>query len=1046
MSFSARTHRRAESLRAMRRHTAAHTLLRRAQHVGALLAASLLLCLAFGLASRAGAQANVVTQHNDSARTGQNLSESVLTPSNVNINTFGKLFSLSVDGYVYAQPLYVSALPIQGAIHNVVFVATEHDSVYAFDADSNTGANANPLWHTSFLNSTSTTTVTTVPNPDTGSWDIVPEIGITGTPVIDLSTNTLYVVAKTKEVTNSTGAVSYVQRLHALNITTGAEKTNFNSPVVISASVAGTGDGSVNGVVTFDPLRQHNRPGLLLLNGVVYLGFASHGDNTPYHGWVLGYNAQTLQQVVVYNATPNGKTDPSGYPIGAGGIWMAGSGLASDGSSIFFMVGNGTFESTLDGNGFPNQQDYGDSFVKLNANGTVSDYFTPYNELSLDDADADLGSGGNLVLPNEAGSTAHPHLLVGAGKEGSIYLIDRDNMGHFNSSNDNQIVQELANTIGGTWSMPAYFNDGTTKWVYYQGVGDALKAFSIANAQLSTTPVYQSSDYVGYPSPSPSVSANGKSNGIVWTIQSDGYYNSSPAILHAHSASNVSTELYNSAMEGDRDQAGGAVKFAVPTVANGKVYVGAEYEVDVYGNGQFEPTPTISPNGGASTSPITVTLSDSDPNASIFYTTDGSEPTTSSPLYTNPFLVSTCATVKAKAFRSGYHPSGSAVAQFLVGPGPGNGDGLWATYYNNLNLSGTHVNRIDSTVNFNWNGNPPAISIPGVNWSATWTGKVKARCTGTYTFYTISDDGVRLWVNSAEIINDWTYHAPTVDYGTINLVAGKSYTIKAEYFQGGGGSVMQLYWSNAGEGVEIIPQSQLSSGHVATPVIAPTGGNFYPSVTVSMSDVTPGAILTYTTDGTTPTASSTPYNGPFTVSATTTVKARAFKNALTPSLTTKAVFTLNPNLSNQFFAINSGGSTAGSFVADEDYSGGTPSAFGGTVDTSLVTDPAPQAVYQTERYGNFSYALPGLKPKVTYLVRLHFAELYWNSPGQRIFNVTINGKQVLSDFDIVAATGSSYKAIVEEFRVVSDSTGTINITFTSVVDNAKVSGIEVVTP
>lgn len=1052
MPFLARTDRHLETLRLMRRHASAFTLFcRRAQQVRAqqaapLLAVPLFLCLVFGLASRATAQVEVLTQHNDSARTGQNLSETSLTPSNVSVTGFGKLFSLAVDGYVYAQPLIVSGLTVNGVTHNVVFVATEHDSVYAFDADTNTGANANPLWHTSFLNSTSATTVTTVPNPDTGSWDIVPEIGITGTPVIDLSTKTLYVVAKTKEVTNSNGAVSYVQRLHALDVTTGAEKTSFNSPVVISASVPGTGDGSVNGVVSFDPLRQHNRPGLLLLNGVVYIGFASHGDNTPYHGWVLGYKASTLQQVVVHNSTPNGKTDSSGYPIGAGGIWMAGSGLASDGSSLFFITGNGTFDSTLNGNGFPSQNDYGDSFVRLGANGAVADYFAPYNEYALDDADADLGSGGVLLLPNETGSTAHPHLLVGAGKEGKIYLVDRDNMGHFNSSNDNQIVQEIANAIGGVWSMPAYFNDGTTKWVYYQGTGDVLKAYSIANAQLSTTPVYQSSDYVGYPSSTPSISANGTSNGIVWTIQTDGYGNSSPAILHAHTASNVSTELYNSAMEGDRDQAGGAVKFAVPTIANGKVYVGAEYELDVYGHGQFVPTPTISPNGGASTSPVPVTISDSDANASIFYTTDGSEPTTSSPLYTGQFLVSTCATVKAKAFRNGYYPSGTAVAQFVIGPGPGNGDGLWATYYDTLNLSGAHVQRIDPAINFNWNGNPPAIGIPGSNWSATWTGKVQARCTGTYTFYTVSDDGVRLWVNNQEIINDWTYHGATVDYGTINLVAGKSYAIKAQYFQGGGGSVMQLYWSDAGEDVEIIPQSQLFSEHVTAPIIAPMGGNFYPSVTVSMSEPTTGASLYYTTDGTTPTTSSTPYNGPFTLNGTTTVKARAFKAGLTPSLTTKAVFTLNPNLSNPLYAINAGGSAAGSFVADEDYSGGSPASASGTVDTSLVTDPAPQAVYQTERWGNFSYALTGLKPKAAYLVRLHFAEIYWNSPGQRIFNVTINGKQVLSDFDIVAATGSNYKAIVEEFRVVSDATGAINITFTSVVDNAKVSGIEVVTP
>ena len=503
---------------------------------------------------------NVLTFHNDNARTGRNLNEKILTPASVASTNFGKLFSQSVDGYVYAQPLVMTnvAIPGQG-VHDVVFVATEHDSVYAFDAHSNVPA----LWSVSFLNPDAG--VTTVPSDDVGCEDLVPEVGITSTPVIDPVTKTIYVSAKTKEVTDTT--TNYFCRLHALDIGSGAEK--FGGPVIIQPVANGTGDGNDGaGHITFDALTQFNRAALSLNKGVVYLGFAAHCDNYPYHGWLIGYTATNLQLKTFFNTTPNG---------GQGGIWQAGGGPASDAANnLYVITGNGTFGPATKG--------YGDSFLKLSTtSGTlkVADYFTPYNQAYLAAADLDLGSGGPVVLPDEVGSVFTRHLLVGAGKEGTIYLINRDNLHHYNSQNNSLIVQSLKTAIGGCFSTPAYFN----KQLYYVGVGDVLKAFTLKNAHLTAKVASQGPELFGFPGATPSVSADGTKNGIVWAVQTDAYDVSGPAILRAYNATNVTLEIYNSDAAGTRDQPGGAVKFAVPTIANGKVYVGAQYSLSVYGLG-----------------------------------------------------------------------------------------------------------------------------------------------------------------------------------------------------------------------------------------------------------------------------------------------------------------------------------------------------------------------------------------------------------------------------------------------------------------------------
>ena len=503
------------------------------------------------------AQVNVTTHHNDLARDGQNVNETILAPANVNTSQFGRLFVQPIDGYAYTQPLYVPGLSIGGATHNVVYLATEHDSVYAFDADNNTGGNANPLWHVSFINPAMG--ITSLNNTDVGCTDIDSEVGITGTPVIDLSSNTLYVVATTKE--NG----SYFQRLHALDITNGSEK--FGGPVVIQAVVPGTGDGSAGGNVSFDPLRNNQRPGLLLLNGLVYIGWASYCDNTPYHGWLMAYNAKSLAQVALWNSTPNGSD---------GGIWESGAPPAADSNGYVYLgTGNGTFDLNTGG------LDTGDSAVKFGAPSAgaipVLDYFTPYNQATLSSSDTDLGSGGVVLFPDQPVGSAHRHLLVEAGKQGTIYLVDRDAMGHFNAGGDTQIVQSLPGAIGGLWGTPAFWNNT----LYVGGANDALEAYSFnadGKGKLSTAPVSASPAVFGYPGTTPSVSSNGNSSGIVWATEVKYPY----AILHAYDATNLSNELYNTSRSGQLPP-GGPVKFVAPTIANGKVYLSTVSQLAVYG-------------------------------------------------------------------------------------------------------------------------------------------------------------------------------------------------------------------------------------------------------------------------------------------------------------------------------------------------------------------------------------------------------------------------------------------------------------------------------
>jgi hypothetical protein len=688
---------------------------------------------------------NVLTWRYDNTHQGQNTQETVLTTANVNTNTFGKLFSLTVDGQVYAQPLYVANLTINGATHNVIFIADEHDTVYAFDADSNGGSNSAPLWQASMISTAhgATAGATTVPYTDvqSGAGDIHPEIGITSTPVIDLSNNTLFVLAKSKENGN------YYQRLHALNILTGNEQPG--SPMALTASVPGTGSGSSGGALAFSTLWQNNRSALDLFNGNIYIPFGSHGDDGPWHGWVLVYNETTLQRTAAICTSPNGWGD---------GVWGAGAGMPIDTVSAngraFLSTGNGDWTS------YPpltNNVDYGASVLRYDlSNGgfTISDAFTDFNQASLSAADLDQGSGGVLLLPNQPGT--YPHLMVQVGKEGRILVLNRDNLGGYvgpNAGRNTNAVQDITNALGsdsGLWSTPAYWNGNVYMWAE----NDALKMFPITNGVLATSASAQSSASSAFPGATPVVSSNGTQNGIVWALETDAYNSNGSEILYAFNANNVAQELYDSNQNSNRDNPGPAIKFTVPVITNGKVYVGAGYQVDVYGllNGAPQAAaPVISPAGGTFNGAQQVTITDTVSGASIYYTTDGSTPTTGSTKYTAPFQLSTDTTVQAIASASGYLQS--------------------------------------------------AVS------------------SAIYNFNT----------------------------------------------------------------------------QTAMPQFSPAAGSYTTTQSVTISDSTSGAVIYYTTDGSTPTTGSTKYTGPITVSASTVINAIATDSGLTNSNVASASYTIQPN-------------------------------------------------------------------------------------------------------------------------------------------------------
>ena len=914
----------------------------------------------------AQAQVNVTTWHNDSLRSGLNSQETILTTANVNVTDFGKLFSVPVDGQVYAQPLVLSGVSIGGGTHNVVYVATEHDSVYAIDAQS--GATYAQV----SLIPAGGTTVNSSSDLTTSCGDIQPEIGITGTPVIDPASNTLYVVAKSK--VNG----SIVQFLHALNTATLAE--NSGSPVEIQATVAGAaGDGN-GSQVTFNPMTQNQRPGLALDNGHVLITWASHCDHTPYHGWMISYNAQTLVQDAAWNATPNG--DPNGT-LTLAGIWMSGAAPAVDANgNIFLATGNGYENGTTD---------FGDSVVKLGlpANGTfpVLDYFVPFNENGTDTlGDTDLGSGGVMLLPAASNGS---QLLVQAGKAGTLHLLNQNNLGKSClllspacTDSDTQVPQEITGA-GGVFSTPVFWNDT----IYWNASGEPATAYSFdagGSALMSAAPVSESASSLGTfaRTDAASISANNLTNGIYWFMHNTGE-------LIAFDATNLNTVLWTSGQNGGRDSPGSATKFAPPTIANGMVYIGNSTVLVGYGllNASAPPppppppvvtaSPTFSPSGGTFTAAQSVTISDATAGASIFFTTNGTTPTTASTAYTGPISVSTSETLNAIAVASGDSASAVASATYTInttGSGSGGGggtnppvvndpsgfssaagftlDGGATVTGNALQLAdgGTFENRsvwyttrlnIQSfTTNFTFQITPASTSsgdgftftiqnmglsadggIGGALGYQSITPSVAVKVdlfdnsgegpnsTGFYTdgvaptvpALDLTPSGINL--HNGDVMNaNLAYDGATLTLTLTDTVTNATFSASDSIdIPGTVGASTAYVGFTAGSGGSVGTQNILSwtfspgaptSVPTAVPTITPEAGTYTGSQSVTIADATAGATIYFTTDGSTPTTTSTVYSGPITVGASETVNAIAMATGDTLSTVASAVYTI----------------------------------------------------------------------------------------------------------------------------------------------------------
>ncbi len=925
-------------------------------------------------------QANVVTYQYDNARSGQNTSETILTTTNVKVNQFGKLFAQPVDGEVYAQPLYLTNVAISGkGTHNVVIVATENDSVYAFDADSNAGANSVPLWHASLVDTAhgANPGETAVDDSTTlGCGEPGPKIGITSTPVIDQSTGTIYVEAK------STNGSNYYHRLHALDIVTGNEKSP--GPVQIKATVSGTGDGSSNGSLTFESmaLHQNNRPALLLMNGTIFIGYGSHCDFSPFHGWLFAYDEATLAQKGVFVSTPN---------TGMGGIWMSGAGPAADTSgNLYLATGNGTFSQ-----GTP--LELGDSILKFHfSNGilSLSDYFTPFDQANDAANDIDVGSGGVLLLPDQPG--AHPHVLVQAAKAGRIYVIDRDQMTTNNShycrscNGDPEILEEsAAGAINPMFSMAAYWNST----IYVWAEGDVLKSIPITNGLPDFAHITSILTGLGFPGATPSISSNGSTAGtaILWAIDSSQYGppapGPGPSVLHAYDATNISNELWNSSQApNSRDRAGNAVRFTVPRIANGKVYIGTDTEVDVYGllTGGLPPaaTPVIGPTPGVYTNSVTVSITDSTPGATITYTTDGSTPVPGShgtPISSGgSFTLTSSATVNAIASASGFANSQMASATYTIQAssppinfGTGFSGETTLTLNGGATINGTRLRLTDGgsgearsaffntqvnvqsfTNDFSFQLTNPsadgftftiqgnAANVVGPNGGGlgygpgtpggtppvgmTPIGKSLAikfdlynnagegtDSTGWYTngaspttpASDMTASGVNLHSGDAMNVH-MTYNGTTLTWTITDSTAGTSFTTSATVnipSMVGGNSAFVGFTAGTGGATatqEIITWTYAPQAisPAATPVIGPTPGVYTNSVTVSITDSTPGATITYTTDGSTPVPGShgTPISsgGSFTLTSSATVNAIASASGFANSQMASATYTI----------------------------------------------------------------------------------------------------------------------------------------------------------
>jgi len=827
---------------------------------------------------------NVVTYHNDNARTGQNLRETILTPGNVNATQFGKLYSVNVDGYVNAQPLVLTNVTIPGqGTHDVVYVATQNDSLYAIDAQT-----GSVLWQVSFVNPSAG--VTTISTADLGSCsDVGPQIGITSTPVIDAANGTIFVVASTKE--NGT----YVQRLHALDVATHAEK--LGGPVVIQAGVSGTGVGSQNGSIAFDPLRSSQRSGLLLDNGRIVIAWGSHCDGSPYHGWIMSYNAGTLAQEAVLLTTPNGNK---------GGIWMGGGAVAAGAnSSLYVVVSDGDFDGT---------SNWSDSVLKLDGVSLMpADSFTPYNQAFMQTNNQDLGSSSVLLLPD---LPSGKQLLVLGSKLGAIYLLDRGNLGKYcaGCTSDAQITQSITGALTSVYTGPAYWNGN----VYFAGKNDRVKAFAFnqnGDGTLSATPTSESPQTIGYPGTAPSVSANGNMAGIVWVLDNSTWLKACCQILRAYDAANLATELYNSSQAADNRDVprGAALKFNTPTIANGKVYAGSQGTLSIYGLlvGPAAATPTFNPIAGTYNSAQSITLSDSSAGVTIYYTTNGTIPTTSSTVYTVPIPVSATTTIKAIAVGGGFSASSVATATYTIQTAAAKPTfNPVAGTYNSAQSITLSDSSAGVTIYYTTNGTSPTTSstvyTAPIPVSTTTTVKAIAAgggfsassvATATYTIRTAAakptfslPPGTYTWPRGTSISD--TSPGVIIYYTKDGSTPTTSSTIYT-------GTMIQMSTMttikamSAGSGFS--PSAVASATYIfqaAKPTFSPTGGIYPTPQSVTISDSSPGVTIYYTTDGSTPTTSSNPYTSAIPVNTTKTIKAIAARPGFLNSILVSATYTI----------------------------------------------------------------------------------------------------------------------------------------------------------
>jgi len=913
---------------------------------------------------------DVLTYHYDNARDGVNTAETILTPSNVNTTTFGKQFTLPTDGYVYAQPLLKIGVTIPGqGAHDVLYVATQHDSLYAFDAHGNNPAQGY-LWKDTFINPGAG--VTTIPSSDVGTNDITPEIGITGTPVIDPNTNTIYLDAALKVV--SGGTTTYEHTIHAIDLATGAEK--FGGPIVVHATVPGTGDGS--NTVTFNAQIQNQRAGLALatINGteILEVAFGSRGDTGTFHGWVMSYNVTTLQPISVFCSTPNGIQ--SNIFFGGGGIWMAADGIPVDSNgNIYVNTGNGTFDANTGG------IDYGDSTLKLDPNSlAVVSTFTPSNQDILNQQDLDYGTGGIILLPTQSGT--HPNELITADKLGKIYLLNRDSLGGYRTGPGG--TDNLLGTINinaGLKDSMAYFNGS----LYVGENGIPLSAYTISNGVLGTSPTSQSSNTFGPADQfadgagtNPIISANGTNNSIAWALDISAFDTGGSAVLYAYNATNLGQMLYNSNQSGSRDQAGAAVKFTAPLVSGGLVYVPGQSSVTVYGlfNQSFGPI-SIDAGGSAAGSYL------SDTNFTGGTTATSIDPVNTSGV-TNPAPQIVYDTERYGNF----------------------------TYTIPRLTAGTNYIVRLHFAEFYWN--------------------------------TAGQRSFNVLINGTQVLTNFDILAAA---GGKDIAIVRQFTTVANST---GNIIIQF--------VTVIDNAKLSGLEILTTIATAPSTPTDLTATASNTQVTlnwtasTGAasynIYRSTTSGA---EGSTAYRTGIT---TTSFTDTGLNNSTTYYYQVSAVNTAGesnkssevsavPMTLQLITAINAGGNVSGSYLADANFIGGTTATSTDLINTSSVTNPAPQTVYDTERYGNFTYTVPGLAAGASYIVRLHFAEFYWTAAGQRVFNVLINGTQVLTNFDILSVAGGKDIAIVRQFTVVANNTGNIVLQFATVVDNAKLSGLEV---